>query len=291
MTRSQTTITPIDSGQLRLLNRMNISHNQGIKLEALKLSQNQRSTANLNVCTDIEMNHEIVPTTNNVSKKSHTVTFSEPETVSRDDTMPNQQRMIELVSEMVDSDSEAPNTSGRGKIDDNQENQFQKDQFVGVNFRMEINAETNPTDEEVIKLMFSKVADLIQRWINNREINGIGLKDGQVIKEGINQRAKEWAINHRVMHKRKTIYAETYLKLQISLKVFQLYSTVNDLCTKYHIKLETKHMMEGFTKRIGFLVSPYVKAASTEYYVDQLEDSTNKSDGSIEIKKQMTYER
>ena len=291
MTRSQTTIKPIDSGQLKLLNKKNMSHNQGTKLEVLNSIQNQGRTLTLNVCTDIEMDHEIVSITNNASKNNHKVTFSDSETVLRDNTTSNQQRMLELVSDVVESDQESPNNSRSDETIDNHKNGFQQDQYIGVNFRMEINSETNPTEEAVIKLMFSKVADLIQRWINNREINGIGLKDGRVIKEGINQRAKEWATDHRVMHKKKVIYVETYLKLQTILKVAQLHSSVKELCTKYHIKLETKRMMEGFTKRIGFLVGPYVKAASTEYYINQLKDSNNKLVGSIEIKKQMTYER
>ena len=69
--------------------------------------------------------------------------------------------MIELVSDVVDSDPESPNDSGSDEMIDNHENGFQWDQYIGVNFRMEINSETNPTEEAVIKLMFSKVADLI----------------------------------------------------------------------------------------------------------------------------------
>ena len=112
-----------------------------------------------------------------------------------------------------------------------------------------------------------------------------------MIKNKLHQRAKEWAKDHRVIYRKKVIYAEAFLKLQTPLKVFQLYATVKELCTKYHIKLETKNTLEGFTKRIGFLVGPYVNAASIEYYTNHLVDSSDELVGSIEIKKQMTYER
>ena len=63
------------------------------------------------------------------------------------------------------------------------------------------------------------------------------------------------------------------------------------MCAKYHAKLETKNSVEGFTKRIGFLVGPCANAASTELHTYQLVESINKAEGALEMKKQSTCER
>ena len=291
MTRSQMTITPIDSGQLQALNRKNSQNNLEPKLEVLNSSKNQGRTMKSNVCTDIEQNHEIASMRKNGLKDGHSVSFNDSDTIIWDNTTSNHQQMIESLTDLVDKDLESPNDNKIDETNINQETNNQDHQFIGANFRMEINAQSNPTEESVIKTMYSKVSELIQRWFNNREIIGIELKDGTVIKEGVNQRAQEWATDYRVIYKKKVIYEETYLKLKSPFKVIQLHSSVKDLCSKYHIKLETKHMMKGFTKRIGFLVGPYVNAASPEFYIKQLGLKNDQFDRSVEIRKQMTYER
>lgn len=78
--------------------------------------------------------------------------------------------------------------------------------------------------------------------------------------------------------------AETYLQLKTTLKVFQLCRAVKDLCEKYHIKIEGKKLIEGFTKKIGFIVDPHVETASNEHYATQLVESINESMDALEVK-------
>jgi len=243
---------------------------------------------------DTELQQETVLTRENESNLVQNEEPNDDDTVLWDNTTSNQNQILQSLQDMVDQDVESPNDKEvNNTIDDTnniQEMNKEAHQNIGVTFRMEFNAQSNPTEESVVKTLFSKVSELLQRWLNHREIIGIVLEDGSVMKEGVNQRAQEWTKNYRVLYQKKVIYGETYLRLKSPLKVIQLHASVKDLCSKYHIRLESKHMMKGFTKRIGFLVGPYVNAASRDFYEKQLGKQNDQLDGSIEIKKQMTYE-
>ena len=122
-------------------------------------------------------------------------------------------------------------------------------------------------------------------------VEGICTKENYVLREKLDHHAQDWAIGNRVIFKKKIIVAETYLHLKTTLKVFQLYRVVKDLCAKYHIKIEGKKLIEGFTKKIGFIVGPHVETASNEHYATQLVESINESMDVLEVKKQVTFER
>jgi len=70
-----------------------------------------------------------------------------------------------------------------------------------------------------------------------------------------------------------------------------LYKDQKEFCEKNNLKLETKKTDMEFTKKIGFIIGPYVKVASTEFYSEKMVSKLKHFDGSIELKKQTTYER
>ena len=111
------------------------------------------------------------------------------------------------------------------------------------------------------------------------------------MREKLDDHAQDWVIDHRVIFKKKIIVAETHLHLKTALKVFQLHRAVKDLCEKRHIKIEEKKLIEGFTKKIGFILGPHVETASNEHYATQLVESINESMDALEVKKQVTFER
>ena len=47
----------------------------------------------------------------------------------------------------------------------------------------------------------------------------------------------------------------------------------------------------SYTKRIGFIVGPYLKLASVQEYEKQIRELTKLEEGTFEIKKDLIYER
>ena len=132
---------------------------------------------------------------------------------------------------------------------------------------------------------------MIEKWISNGNIDRIYTKENYVLNSKLNNNALEWAINQRVIFQKKVIIAETYLNLQTSLKVFQLYQAVKDLCNRYYMKIEAKKSTEEFTKKMGFVTGLHINPASVDYYANKLVASINKFSEVLEIKKQVTFER
>ena len=207
--------------------------------------------------------------------------------MSWDSTNPNRKQIMDLLD---DKDNEIDDATDNDIVEEPNE-RTNDDQIIGVNFKMEISPDTKPSEQDVITLLYSKVAELIEKWISNKNIEGIYTKENYVLNSNLNKNVREWTIDHRVIFRKKVIIAEIYLNLQRSLKVFQLYEKVKDLCAKYYIKLEGKNSIEGFTKKMGFVVGSHVNSASTEYYVNKLVESINESTDVMEIKKQVTFER
>ena len=111
---------------------------------------------------------------------------------------------------------------------------------------------------------------MIETWILTENVEGICTKENYVLREKLDDHAQDWAIDYRVIFKKKITVAETYLHLKTTLRVFQLYRVVKDLCAKYHIKIEGKKLIEGFIKKIGFIAGLHAEPASNEHYATQL---------------------
>ena len=158
----QNTIKPISLGQLRLLNRTNTIKNPDTKLEVLQSRQNQKRNTNLNVCMDVEESQETALRGNRMlqQQSEHNESLSSAETALWDNTTSYQQRIIDSITDIVnDGNMESDND----KDFDTYKMATRDDQIIGVNFKIEISLDSNPKEEDVIGLMYSKVAELIKR--------------------------------------------------------------------------------------------------------------------------------
>ena len=112
---------------------------------------------------DIEENRETALISNrSLQQSNRNVSFSSSDTVLWDNTTSSQRQMIESISEMVNDDETLPNDGMRDESFKEYETVFKDNQFIRVNFKMEICPESNPKEEAVIGLMYSKVAELVK---------------------------------------------------------------------------------------------------------------------------------
>ena len=66
------------------------------------------------------------------------------------------------------------------------------------------------------------MSNLIETWILTEHAEGTHAKENYALREKLGDHAQDWAIDHRVIFKKKVIVAETHLHLKTALKVFQL---------------------------------------------------------------------
>jgi len=268
--------TKPNTGQTNRRNVKSILNNPYPNQVLTKLVRKQQNTKSLSESEDIKQsiqhyNQHTDPKDNQDEAKN----------MSWDSTNLNRKQIMELID---DKDNENDDKTNNDALEEPNERMYD-DKIIGVNFKMEISPNTKPPEQDIIALLYSKVAELIEKWISNGNIDGIYTKENYVLNSKLNDNALEWAINQRVIFQKKVIIAETYLNLQTLLKVFQLYQAVKDLCIKYHMKIEAKKSTEGFTKKMGFVVGPHVNSASTDYYANKLVASINEFSDALEIKK------
>ena len=303
MVGTRTTGNPIDAGQNDIRNMFpDVYNTEGHQVSEKTVGNQARNgnnqKDNSSKLTLLSRKSQTKDPAVEKNKKGKSETFrkesneilTEPEgvqDVAWDSANPNTKQIMDLIDNN--------NNDVDGNIDNDERMESSEapidGDIVAINFKMEISPESKPSEDEVIGLLCSKVINLIKTWIVTENIEGTCIKEKYVLRGKLEENVLEWAIDHRVMFKKKVIVAETFLHLKTKLKVFQLCSAVKELCAKYHVKIEGKKTNKGFTKRIGFIVGPHVESASNEHYATQLVESINESMDVLEVKKQVTFDR
>jgi len=168
--------------------------------------------------------------------------------------------------------------------------------ILGINFRMEISYDNQPNQEEILATIYDKVIQLLNAWIQSKDIVGVYGLDHHVITQDLEDNVKDWGRDPRIIAKKQLMTVDLCLELQTEKTTFQLFQSQKEACEKFCIKLETKKTDMEYTKRIGFVSSVYVQEASTDYYAKELTNQGTKvfgvkADGLLEVKKQFTFER
>ena len=89
-----------------------------------------------------------------------------------------------------DKDNEIDDATNNDIVEEPNE-RTNDDQIIGVNFKMEISPDTKPSEQDVIALLYSKVAELIEKWISNKNIEGIYTKENYVLNSNLNENTRE----------------------------------------------------------------------------------------------------
>ena len=72
---------------------------------------------------------------------------------------------------------------------------------------------------------------------------------------------------------------------------YVLYQNQKEYCDKFNIKISTKQTRMEHIIKIGFLIGTYVKLASLQYYINEINEKLKIKKGSIDIKKEYTYKK
>ena len=91
---------------------------------------------------------------------------------------------LDLIDNKNDNNEE--NADNNNKIESNEV--LIDEHITAINFKMEISPESKPSEQDVITLLCSKVANLIEKWILTKNVEGIciqGRKENSALKENL----------------------------------------------------------------------------------------------------------
>jgi len=156
-------------------------------------------------------------------------------------------------------------------------------------------SKNNQENNELIMDTVKKVVTLLTNFKNDKVIKGIYSKDKETkrVIETVNEFSTydNWLLPLRVIKMKKVTKVEIMLAVHTKCTAFQLYQHQSEMFTKENMKISSKRTQMKHTKRIGFLVGPYLQLASVQEYEQQIYKMTQLENELIEIKKDLIYER
>ena len=173
-------------------------------------------------------------------------------------------------------------------MNENNDNVNPRKLIMTIRIEFDNNKEINETN--VSPTLLIHVMELLQGWKNCNSIEGIYDHSGAIQIEDFKD-IDRWLDQPKVTVKKNNIYAELYIQLHTQYTTYQLYQYQKQLCDSKWLKLETKKTILEHTRKLGYIVGPHVKLASSENYTNQIESTIKINEGLIEIKKQTTFER
>jgi len=259
MVETRNAIKGLDTGQLSELNRLEVSQNQGTKLEMLKSVKNQQNNANFNGATNAEDNVTVF----NIND--------------------SQSRLQEVNEEMTRSVQFHEEVIMKDRM--NQESQKQTGK-KGLSIEIEMAPDS---DDQACAVEIATAAEqLITRWKEKKVIDGVYGINGQVMKTKFDK-IQKWAIQPKIVRKSKHVAVELIIDVKSSESAFKLFQHEKEYCQHNKIRVGARNTKLEYTKRVGFLTGPCLKIASPKKYIDDLNKYCGIEDGMIDVKKKFTY--
>jgi len=162
---------------------------------------------------------------------------------------------------------------------------------LGLLVEMEYERDKNVFDEKLKAMTLYHIYTLVSKWIENEMIEGVYVVGENHLEEDL-ENYLSWAYLPRVKHRKDKSIVECAFQAKTTATAFQLFQDQQSLCQELHMKISTKKTdMNQYVQRIGFLTGPYVRLASSDKYVREINNKALVHRGCIEIKKQITHEK
>ena len=150
---------------------------------------------------------------------------------------------------------------------------------------MEVNKIIADTIQSVVKLL--------QTWKNENIIQGIYPTEHTntlLCNMSEFKDLDKWLTPPRAIQIRKNTKIEMIFAIHTSYSAYQLYQNQKEIFDNENIRITTKRTNMLYTKRIGFILGPYLKLASVTEYEKEMNKMLELQEGNIEVKKEFIYE-
>ena len=234
---------------------------------------------------------------NNVSETTRHVKFNTPsgknehldDAMSVDDDNDNDNTSV-TNNQCDDNEFDELNSAINATMDDYNSQIIENDIVIkGISVEIEFQADGNIN--HCITSITHFTMDLLKKWIQSRAIDGVWALDGKTLMTADFEDVQAWTIPPRIIKKKQSISAEMIFQVKTENTTYDLYENQKEFCDKYLIKVSTKRSDFEHVNKVGHLTGTHVKLASEEYYINDISKRLKLKDGTINIKKEHTYER
>ena len=145
--------------------------------------------------------------------------------------------------------------------------------------------------DQYVPSILAYTLDLITKQVDSKAIDGVIGVDNKTIISSEFHDYQAWTYKPRIIEKKNYVLAEMMMSVKTDKSAYALYENQQEYCDKYKIKVTTRRTTMEYVNKIGYLTGTYVKLASSEYYIEDINSRLGISNGIVDIKKEYTYEK
>ena len=207
------------------------------------------------------------------------------ETMDRDNSFKNKQDEIDDFEILNDAINDKRNEPDYQQLNNNNDDKHMKGLSIEIEFQG-----VGKIDQCVASITHFTM-DLLEKWIKSKAIDGVVCLDNKSLLTSDFRDVQAWTVPPRIIEKKRSSLAELMLWVKTNKSAYELYDDQREFCDKFHIKIATKRTIIEYVNKMGYLTGTYVKLASAEYYINDISTRLNLAPGTIDIKKEYTYEK